>query len=133
MYYNKCVTRRVAMSIVKQFHADTNTTYVYESTSYWDPEKGQSRAKRKLLGKEDPLTGELVPTGKRGRKKAEPKTDTTVSPSGTNEWEQKYLKCLEESREKDELIRRLRSENESLIKDNKKLTSRLDAVRKILE
>ena len=121
------------MSIVKQFHADTNTTYVYESTSYWDPEKGQSRAKRKLLGKEDPLTGELVPTGKRGRKKTEPKTDTTVSPSGTNEWEQKYLKCLEESREKDELIRRLRSENESLIKDNKKLTSRLDAVRKILE
>lgn len=57
------------MAIIKQYHADTDTTYVYESTSYWDAEKKQSRSRRKLLGKLDPVTGEIVPTGTRGRKK----------------------------------------------------------------
>ena len=57
------------MAIVKQYHKDTNTTYVYESTSYWDADKGQSRSKRRVIGKIDPATGEVVPTGKRGRKK----------------------------------------------------------------
>jgi len=57
------------MAIIKQYHKDTDTTYVYESTSYWDAEKQQSRSKRKLLGKLDPVTGDIIPTGSRGRKK----------------------------------------------------------------
>lgn len=60
------------MAIVKQYHKDSDTTYVYESTSYWDAEKGQSRSKRKVIGKVDPVTGEVVPTGGRGRKKKNP-------------------------------------------------------------
>ena len=59
------------MAIIKQYHKDTDTTYVYDSVSYWDAEKGQSRSKRKLLGKLDPSTGEIIPTGQRGRKKKE--------------------------------------------------------------
>ena len=59
------------MAIVKQYHKDTNTTYVYESISYWDAEKGQSRSKRRVIGKIDPATGEIVPTGKRGRTRKE--------------------------------------------------------------
>lgn len=59
------------MAIIRQYHKDTDTTYVYESISYWDAEKQQSRSKRKLLGKVDPQTGEIIPTGKRGRKKKE--------------------------------------------------------------
>lgn len=55
------------MAIIKQYHKDTDTTYVYESISYWDPEKKQSRSKRRVIGKLDPVTGEVVPTGKRGR------------------------------------------------------------------
>jgi len=42
------------------------TTYVYESLSYWDPELKQPRAHRTLIGKVDPETGEVVPTGKKG-------------------------------------------------------------------
>ena len=57
------------MAIIKQYHKDTDTTYVYESTSYWDADKGQSRSKRRVIGKIDPATGEIVPTGRRGRKK----------------------------------------------------------------
>jgi len=59
------------MAIIKQYHKDTDTTYVYDSQSYWDAEKGQSRSRRKLLGKLDPKTGEIIPTGQRGRKKKE--------------------------------------------------------------
>lgn len=60
------------MSIIKQYHKDTNTTYVYESESYWDPELKQARSQRRCIGKIDPETGEMIPTGKRGRKKAAP-------------------------------------------------------------
>lgn len=64
------------MGLVKQQR--NGTTYLYESTSYYDAEKKQSRSKRKLLGKIDEETGELVPTGKRGRKKQ----DTQAPKSG---------------------------------------------------
>ena len=60
------------MAIIKQYYKDTDTTYVYESTSYWDAEKGQSRSKRRVIGKLAPETGEIIPTGKRGRKKKDP-------------------------------------------------------------
>lgn len=66
------------MAIVKQYHKDSDTTYVYESTSYWDTEKGQSRSKRKVIGKIDPVTGEIIPTGGRGRKKKKPDTPADV-------------------------------------------------------
>lgn len=64
------------MAIVKQYNAKTDTTYLFESISYWDDEKKQSRSKRKLLGKLDPETGEIVPTGPRGRKKKVPEAVT---------------------------------------------------------
>ena len=57
------------MAIVYQQRPDRGVTYVYESESYYDPEKKQSRSKRKLIGKVDPETGEVIPTGKQGRRK----------------------------------------------------------------
>ena len=57
------------MAIIKQTNKTTGITYVYESKSYWDPEKKQARSKRKLIGKIDPATGDIVPTGKRGPQK----------------------------------------------------------------
>ena len=60
------------MAIIQQYRKDTDTTYVYESESYWVPELRQSRSRRKLLGKLDPATGEIVPCGKRGPKKRIP-------------------------------------------------------------
>ena len=67
------------MAIVKQYHKDTNTTYVYESESYWDAEKGQSRSRRRVIGKLDPETGEIIPTGswilKQGRSSLQENAD----------------------------------------------------------
>jgi transposase len=59
------------MAIVNQFDKRSGKTYVYESVSYWDKEKQQPRAKRKLIGKRDPQTGEIVPTDGRGKRRLE--------------------------------------------------------------
>ena len=63
------------MAIIKQYHKDTDTTYVYESISYWDEQKKQSRSKRRVIGKLDPQTGEIIPTGKRGPKAKAPSSE----------------------------------------------------------
>ena len=68
------------MAIIKQYHKDTDTTYVYESISYWDEEKKQSRSKRRVIGKLDPETGEIIPTGKRGRKAKEVSSPAAGAP-----------------------------------------------------
>lgn len=51
------------MSISKSYNKQNDTTYVYEVIeNYWDKDKKQPRSKRKLIGKIDPATGEVVPT-----------------------------------------------------------------------
>lgn len=50
------------MSIVHVKNQRNGTTYVYESTGWWDKEKQQSRNKRVCIGKLDPITGELIPS-----------------------------------------------------------------------
>ena len=66
------------MAIIKQFDKRSGITYVYESKSYYDKEKKCSRAKRTLIGKLDPDTGELIPTD--GRNKGARSPANTVSP-----------------------------------------------------
>ena len=58
-------------SIIKKLNKQTGVTYVYESESYWDKEKKQPRSKRKLIGKLDEQTGEIVPTSGRKRRQKE--------------------------------------------------------------
>ena len=57
------------MAIIKQLDKRSGITYVYESTSYWDKEKQQPRSKRKLIGRLNPETGEVVPTDGRGKRR----------------------------------------------------------------
>jgi len=68
------------MSISKSYNKQNGVTYVYEVIeNYWDKEKKQSRSKRKLIGKIDPVTGEIVPTSSRGRpKKSDDSADYKV-------------------------------------------------------
>ena len=66
------------MAIIKQFDKRSGITYVYESKSYYDKEKKCSRAKRTLIGKLDPDTGELIPTD--GRNKGARSSASTDSP-----------------------------------------------------
>lgn len=56
------------MAIIHQYDKRSGITYAYESYSQWDKEKKMSRAKRTLIGRVDPDTGEIVPTDGRCRK-----------------------------------------------------------------
>lgn len=56
------------MAIIHQHDKRSGITYAYESHSYWDKEKKMSRAKRTLIGRVDPDTGEIVATDGRGKK-----------------------------------------------------------------
>ena len=50
------------MAIIRQTNKKTGITYVIESESYWDKEKQQPRSRRRIIGKIDEATGEVVPT-----------------------------------------------------------------------
>ena len=52
-------------AIVYQTNKKTGITYAYESISFWDKEKKQSRAKRKCIGRVDPETRQIIPTRKK--------------------------------------------------------------------
>lgn len=65
------------MAIIKQFDKRSGITYVYDSKSYYDKEKKCSRAKRTLIGKIDPNTGEMIPTD--GRNKGAKSNSNPVS------------------------------------------------------
>lgn len=53
------------MSISKSYNKQNGVTYVYEVyENYWNKEKKRSESKRRLIGKIDPETGEIVPTSR---------------------------------------------------------------------
>ena len=83
------------MGIIKQYDKRSGITYAYESKAYWDSEKKMSRAKRTLLGRIDPETGEIIPTDGRNRKKKEEKPAASPSPEDYKEMYEKLLKKYE--------------------------------------
>ena len=98
------------MAIIKQYDKRSGITYAYESHSYWDPEKKMTRAKRKLIGRVDPDTGEIVPTDGRNKKPKAPA-------SGDPDYKKMYEKLLKKYEAQKTLIRSLRKQIEEL-RDN---------------
>ena len=109
-------------SIVKLKDKRTGITYVYESESYWDKEKKQPRSHRKLIGKIDPETNEIIPTGPRGRKKG-----TGTEPEKSNDHHQgsELVAMLED---KNRQIRELKEENRDLRKRNEDILKKLSDI-----
>ena len=109
------------MSIVNHKDKRTGVTYVYESESYWDKEKKQPRSKRTLIGKLDEATGEIIPTGRSGRKKATSKETVNNTEASTPITEQINLLV-----EKDTIISALRAENTALKKEKQQILKSLE-------
>jgi hypothetical protein len=100
------------MSISKSYNKQNGVTYVYEVIeNYWDKEKKQSRSKRKLIGKIDPVTGEMVPTSSRGRPK---KSEDTA------DYKTLYEKAQKELAAKDKRIAELEDVVRDYLKDEVK-------------
>ena len=59
------------MAVIKQLDKRSGITYIYESKSVWDRERKQSRSVRRLIGRLDAKTGEIIETdGRRSGGKA---------------------------------------------------------------
>ena len=91
------------MAIVKVHNKARNVTYVYESVSYWDKELKQPRSHRKLIGRIDPATGDVVPTGK------QVKGDTSALSHSDTDYKTLYKQALATIAQKDALIAELRN------------------------
>ena len=103
-------------SIIKKLNKQTGVTYVYESESYWDKEKKQPRSKRKLIGKIDEQTGEIVPTG--GRKGRKKKELTQIPETACTDGNALKALCMEQAEE----LRRNEEEISTLKKQIMELT-----------
>ncbi len=114
------------MALVKQFDKRVGITYVYESESYYDPEKHQSRSRRKLIGKLDPETGEIIPTGSRGR----PSKDPVKADSENIDYKALYQKS---SRSAEELECQVASLKQELTEAKSKLRGYELKVKKIMD
>lgn len=115
------------MSIVRYVNKKTGTVSLYESTSHYDPKTKQSRPIRKYLGREDPITKELIPSsGRRGRKpKTEPSSvDASDSVTETLRFQIEELK--KECYRKDKTI-------QSLERDKKKMIAAFQSVSEIIQ
>ena len=91
------------MTTITAFNKARNTTYVYESDSHWDKDKQQSRSKRKLIGKIAPKTGNVIPTGPRGRKKSR-RTKEATTPVKKPNYKQLYEQATSDIETKDAKI-----------------------------
>lgn len=93
------------MAIIYQHDRRSNLTYAYESHSYWDKEKKMSRAKRTLIGRVDPDTGEIIPTDGRCKKgKVKKKADDNP------DYKKLYEKLLKKCAAQETLITALKKE-----------------------
>lgn len=113
-------------TIVKGYSKQTKTTYIYEQNYTWNPEKGRSEGTRKLIGKIDPVTGEMIPTGKPGRpkKKPSPPEEGNQVPL-TNPYEAEMKVLLQRNKELTDEIADLKK---SLRESEKKVSSMIKAV-----
>ena len=116
--------RRCHLAIIKQVNKKTGVTYVYESHSYRDKETKQPRSTRRLIGKIDESTGEIVPT--RGKKKV---TTSTTKDVGTISNKEEYASfSLDEIQQRDHQILELRREVAKLRKDKADLAAALEKI-----
>ena len=99
------------MAIIKQHDKRSGITYVYESKSYRDPEKKMSRAKRKLIGRLDPETGEIIPTDGRNRKK---KPESAEAEEEPKDYKKLYEKLQKKCEAQEVMIKSLKKQIEEL-------------------
>lgn len=117
----------VGIAIVDVHNKERGVTYVYESESYWDKEKKQPRSRRRLIGKRDPDTGEIVPTRRRRTRREDPEPSDT-EPDYRKLWEQ----AVAEGRARDDEVVELRRRVASLEVENLRYRDKLDEVRRIV-
>lgn len=110
------------MAIIKQLNKKTGITYVYESHSFRDKTTKKPRSTRKLIGRIDDATGEIIPTRKKRN------INTTASEDANNITTNKddAAVSLDIVKEKDAIITEQRRQISILLKEKEELAKELE-------
>ena len=98
------------MGIIYQTDKRSGITYAYENQSFWDPELKRSKSKRKLIGRVDPETKEIIPTDGRCKKRSPsyvPEDDEYVMPKTMKELKSEIRRLLTENRDLKDQVEKL--------------------------
>lgn len=90
------------MGIIYQTDKRSGITYAYENQSFWDPELKRSKSKRKLIGRVDPETNEIIPTDGRCKKLSPsyvPDNEEYQMPKTIKELKEEVIRLLKENSE----------------------------------
>lgn len=99
------------MGIIYQTDKRSGITYAYENQSFWDPQLKRSKSKRKLIGRVDPETKELIPTDGRCKKRSPsytPEKDEYVMPKTMKELKSEVKRLLDENSKLKSEIKKLK-------------------------
>ena len=120
------------MAIIYVKNKKTGRRYAYESTSVWNPELKQPRAKRKYLGVVDEETGEIIPSRKKRGRQPNPDRENK---NETNEKQasggRRTYKQITEDMQK--IIDARDEEIKELKAANRKLRSKINRIAAVIE
>ena len=112
------------MAIIRQTNKKTGITYVIDSESYWDKEKQQPRSRRKIIGKIDPVTGEVVPTNRHQKRKSSAAEPAQVSAATPVSIDDEAHADRARIHELEKQVSKLQKQKEALLKDLDLLTAK---------
>lgn len=111
------------MRYSKSYNKQNDVTYVYKvEENYWDKEKKQARNKRKLIGKIDPVTGDIVPTKKRG--------STSTETADQPDYKLMYEATKKALEDKEQQIIKIKKEFSDYVNEEKEILSEIEKVLK---
>ena len=126
------------MSIQYQYNKANDTTYVYEVQSYYVSSIHQSRKKKRLIGKLDP-SGQVIPTGPRGRPRKNPadpagEKDAKEKPavSELEATKKRLAECAQKIDQLNATVSDLKTENTALRHTVDDLTAKLSKIQQII-
>ncbi len=118
--------------IVKVKRKGSDTVYAYESISYWDPVGKVPRSHRRLIGKVDPVTQEIVPTGRPGRPRKDPLPpeleESGIREAITEEDKAAQLAAVRKCQKLEDTVATLRQENRRLRAQLKRVTHYVESL-----
>ena len=112
------------MSITRSYNKHTNTYYAYQTEYVWDEVAQKKVQKKQCIGKYDPETDEIIPTGKRGRPRRAVPNIKPQSPSEHAE----YANILSETEEISERLKLVKTSFEELSSEMTRLSTDLSSL-----
>ena len=118
---------------MKMYNKARDITYVYETTSFLDERTGKKRLKRKLIGKVDKDTGNIVPTGPKGRPASENsgRKRSAAQPVEEPEYKGLYDEAKAECRELRAELAQVKAEVAVVTDKYEKALRRIEAIRSL--